>query len=138
MIEKLSDDRKNELISKFKDIFTKTNLDEELKTNPFANYYLYIDNDEIVGFIHFDIIYERAELIQINVLKEHQNKHIGSKMMDYMINTCKEKTKNITLEVNKNNEKAINLYRKYGFKEKTIRKGYYNGTDGILMEKEMI
>ena len=33
------------------------------------------------------------------------------------------------------NVKAINLYKKYGFKQVAIRKKYYNGIDGILMEK---
>ena len=45
---------------------------------------------------------------------------------------------NITLEVRKDNIPAINLYKKHGFFEKAIRKGYYKGTDGILMEKEMM
>ena len=42
------------------------------------------------------------------------------------------------LEVNSKNTNAIALYHKYGFKEVAIRSGYYSGTDGILMEKEMI
>ena len=41
----------------------------------------------------------------------------------------------ITLEVNKENIPAIKLYRKLGFKDVAIRKGYYNGVDGILMER---
>ena len=43
--------------------------------------------------------------------------------------------KNITLEVKIDNNAAINLYKKYNFVEKAIRKGYYNGIDGILMER---
>jgi len=43
---------------------------------------------------------------------------------------------NITLEVNKENTIAINLYKSYGFIEVGIRKGYYNGVDGILMERK--
>ena len=40
-----------------------------------------------------------------------------------------------TLEVKINNYIAINLYQKYGYKKVAIRKGYYNGVDGILMER---
>ena len=43
--------------------------------------------------------------------------------------------KSITLEVNKNNIPALNLYKKFEFKEVAIRKGYYQGIDGILMER---
>ena len=42
----------------------------------------------------------------------------------------------ITLEVSKENERALALYKKYGFKEVALRKGYYDGVDGILMEKK--
>lgn len=137
MIEKLNTNQYNDLINSFPSVFTKTNLESDLNNNPFANYYVYIDNNQIKGFIHFDLIYDRAELIQINVKEEFQNNHIASKLMEFMINECKN-VKNITLEVNKNNEIAIHLYKKYNFQEKAIRKGYYNGIDGILMEKEMI
>ena len=44
--------------------------------------------------------------------------------------------KSITLEVNKNNIPALNLYKKFNFNEVAIRKGYYNGIDGILMERK--
>ena len=43
--------------------------------------------------------------------------------------------KNITLEVKKDNLPAIHLYKSAGFEEKAIRKGYYQGIDGILMER---
>ena len=45
--------------------------------------------------------------------------------------------KNITLEVKQTNASAIHLYEKNGFKKVAIRKGYYNGIDGILMERTM-
>ena len=41
----------------------------------------------------------------------------------------------ITLEVSKENKAAIELYKKFNFNEVAIRKGYYNGVDGILMER---
>ena len=53
--------------------------------------------------------------------------------MEYMINNV---DKNITLEVKNDNTPAIKLYKRYGFKEVATRKGYYQGTDGILMERK--
>ena len=44
--------------------------------------------------------------------------------------------KDITLEVKMDNFPAISLYEKNGFERKAIRKGYYNGIDGILMERK--
>ena len=44
--------------------------------------------------------------------------------------------KDISLEVRENNIPAISLYEKNGFEKKAIRKGYYKGIDGILMERK--
>ena len=35
-----------------------------------------------------------------------------------------------------NLEDTISFYKKFGFEEKAIRPGYYNGIDGILMERK--
>ena len=45
--------------------------------------------------------------------------------------------KNITLEVKEDNIAAINLYKKYGFKKVSTREKYYDGINGILMEKTL-
>ena len=45
---------------------------------------------------------------------------------------------NITLEVNINNINAIKLYEKYNFEKVAVRKGYYDGVDGYLMERKMM
>ena len=44
----------------------------------------------------------------------------------------------ITLEVRMSNEIAINLYKKFGFREVAIRRYYYGDEDGILMEKQVM
>lgn len=44
--------------------------------------------------------------------------------------------KDITLEVRIDNLPALKLYEKYQFKQVAIRKGYYNGVDGILMVRQ--
>jgi ribosomal-protein-alanine N-acetyltransferase len=59
--------------------------------------------------------------------------------MDYMINDLiNHNVLEVSLEVKKDNTKAINLYKKYGFVEVGVRRGYYQGIDGILMKKELM
>ena len=50
-------------------------------------------------------------------------------MMEYIISY----NLGISLEVNEENESAIKLYEKYGFKKEAIRKNYYGKNNGILM-----
>ena len=105
---------------------------EDLNTNPFGKYLVYIENKEIIGFIYYSDIYERAEINQIEVKISHRSCGKASKLLKKMIELV---DKNITLEVKKDNIAAINLYKKFNFEEKAIRQNYYNGIDGILMER---
>lgn len=123
----------------FPNFFKICSIEKSITENPFTRFYLYIENDKAVAFINYDIIYDRAELIYIGVVEEYQRKGIATKLVKYMLEDCKKNdVKNITLEVNVNNNKAINLYKNFDFKQVAIRKNYYKGEDGILMEKEMI
>ena len=99
---------------------------------------VYLKDDKIIGYISYQIMYERAELNYMFVKEEERKKGIASKMLEYMLNNLKEECiETIDLEVNSLNKKAINLYQKYGFKTVSIRKKYYNGIDGFLMLKEV-
>lgn len=103
--------------------------------SPFRKYLGYYEKDKILGYLIYDIIYDRAELVNIYVLENYRNNKIGTQLLQQLINIAKKNNcKNITLEVRKSNKYAILLYKKYNFKEVAIRKGYYSGEDGILME----
>ena len=125
----------NELENSFN--YVVKDIKKDLSNNPFSYYIVYIKNNEIQGFINYYLIYDRIEIANFNVLDEYQNKHIGSKLLEYLIKKFKNKVNNITLEVKKDNLKAIHLYKKYGFVQIAIRKGYYSGIDGLLMKLEM-
>ena len=114
------------------------NLEEDLNNNIFSKYFIYEEKNNIIGFINYSDLYDRFELNYIYVKEDYRNKGIASKLMDKMLEIGNDKNiDNITLEVNVTNESAIGLYKKYNFIEITVRKGYYNGVDGILMERMM-
>lgn len=116
---------KNELLS-------IDEVNHDLEINPFGRYLLYIEDNEIIGYLYYSDIYDRAEINQIEVLLSHRNCGKASKLIEKMFSLV---DKSITLEVKIDNIPAINLYKKYNFVEKAIRKGYYDGIDGILMER---
>ncbi len=95
---------------------------------------LVIDNNGIIGFITYSIIYDRAEIIDIVVSVNNREKGLGRKLLQYVINDCKSNNcKSITLEVRKSNETAINFYKNNGFNIISTRKNYYKEEDGYLM-----
>lgn len=121
-------------LSSFDDEFiVLKHIKEEIYNNPFARIFVYFVDNKIVGYIYYSVIYDRIELNQIEVLFEYRNKGIATILMEKLL----EEDLDTTLEVRIDNEIAINLYRKFGFEKVAIRKGYYNGVDGILMERRV-
>lgn len=103
-----------------------------IDNDPFSKFIIYLENNEIVGFLDYSVIYERAEINYIFVVENYRGKKIASKLLEFMIESCKI-CENITLEVRKSNIVAISLYKKFGFKEGATREKYYNNENGILM-----
>ena len=126
----INKDNINEIDNSF---INKEELINDLSNNPFGHYMVLKENNEVIGFIYYSDIYDRAEINQIEINFIHRNCGKGSKLLEKMISLV---DKNITLEVKKDNIPAIKLYKKYGFEEVAIRAGYYNGIDGILMERK--
>ena len=124
---------------KFPTFFSKSGIINDFKQNAFTKYFIYIEKSNIIGVVNYYDLYERFELSYIEVVEEFRNKKIGSLLLEYLINKGNEKNiKNITLEVNINNKYAIKLYEKYNFEVVAIRKSYYDGVDGYLMERKMM
>jgi len=112
---------------------SKKEIEDELNNNPFAKFLVLKENNEIIGYIYYSDIYERAEINQFEINDMHRNCGKGNLLLKKMIKSVE---KDITLEVRENNIPAIKLYEKNNFEKKAIRKGYYNGIDGILMERK--
>lgn len=105
----------------------------------YSKYIIYYINDEEVGFLNYDIIYDRVEIEYIFVKEKERRKNIASFLMNHLFEECsKHKCINITLEVRESNVTAINFYEIQGFKKIAKRDRYYKDEDGILMMKEML
>lgn len=106
---------------------------------PFAKCIEYTLDDKVIGTLEYSLIYDRMEIDNIEVEEAYRSKGIGTKLMSYLVSVAIEnRVVNITLEVRKSNVIAINLYKKFGFREVAIRKFYYGDEDGILMEKQVM
>ena len=120
------------------DNFNYKLTEKEFSTNPYLKIITYVEKDKIIGFLLYSLIYDRIEIEQFEVITKERGKGIGDKLLKYLIEKYKERdVKNITLEVKEDNIVAINLYKKYGFKNVSTREKYYDGINGLLMEKTL-
>lgn len=111
------------------------NDDLNISDSPFRKRIGYYIDDVIVGYLIYDLLYDRVEIVNIYVLDKYRNNKIGTLLLKYLVDLCeKNNIINITLEVKVSNVYALNLYNNFGFVKKAIRSGYYNGEDGYLME----
>jgi len=89
---------------------------QQLKTG-YEYFLLNIDNYSIGYFgIHVDLVKSNLILSKLYILKEYRGLGYGTKAMDFIIERANDyKMKNIVLTVNRENEKTIKLYKRYGF-----------------------
>ncbi|MBI3589930.1 MAG: ribosomal protein S18-alanine N-acetyltransferase [Candidatus Melainabacteria bacterium] len=121
-----------------KDIF-KSELN-----NPLSLYLAYEglnEGSKILGYIGTWLIVDEGHITTLVVCSDFRRKHIADILLYNLIVQLKSnKIKWLTLEVKASNTPAINLYKKFGFKEFGIRKKYYqdNNEDALLLWTENI
>ena len=109
----------------------------EIDLNSFSKCKVLEDNNDILGFVTYSILYEKSEILDIVIDPTYRKKGYSKLLMRSVIDdVIKNNCENITLEVNVNNVIAINLYKSFGFKIACLRKNYYNNEDAYLMIKE--
>lgn len=128
MIKYLTRDNINIIDNSFID---KNEVLANFSKDPYAKYLIYLEED-VLGYLYYSDIYERTEINMFEVRKDKRNLNIGSKLLSKFLEITNKPS---TLEVRIDNFPAINIYKQFGYKEVAIRKGYYNGIDGILMQK---
>jgi ribosomal-protein-alanine acetyltransferase len=123
----------------FEDAWSMAIIKENLKNEKYI-YVIARENDKIIGFVTVLLIAPEAEILRIAVSIKSRRCKIAKMLMEKLLEELKlHKISEIILEVRKSNEPAIELYKKYDFKETGIRKDYYKEPleDAIIMVKNM-
>lgn len=108
----------------------------ELTKNQFARYLIVEVDQKVVGYCGVWIIIDEAHITNIALLPEYRGLKLGEALMGKVMELAREMgALRVTLEVRVSNERAQNLYRKFGFEEGAIRKQYYtdNMEDALVM-----
>lgn len=95
--------------------------------NSLDSYLVYQEGKEILGYCVLRVLGDEGELQRIAVLPKAQGRGIARKLMDAMAGLARLKgAREISLEVRESNERAISLYKSYGFEKEAVRRGYYH------------
>ncbi len=103
-----------------------------------SNCYLVAETEgEVVGYCGFWVSFEIADLCNMAVAPQRRRQRIGGQILSEGIRMVRQQgAEQVFLEVRESNGIAIGLYKKLGFQEIGIRKGYYDTPkeDALLMQ----
>jgi ribosomal-protein-alanine N-acetyltransferase len=115
-------------------------LECELKEQPRSRYYLVADHDgRITGYAGLLLAGTQADVLTIAVSADRWGRGTGSALLEALLAEAARKgCTEVFLEVRTDNMRAQRLYRRYGFAEIGIRKGYYqpSGADALVMRRD--
>jgi ribosomal-protein-alanine N-acetyltransferase len=115
--------------------FTENLFRMEMNLNV-AHLYVAKREGKLTGYIDFWRVGPEVHLITIAVHPELRKHHIASSLIDVMVADAKKHgVEVISLDVRPSNQPGLALYKKYGFVQAGVRKGYYqdNGEDAIVL-----
>ena len=120
--------------------WSKESLLYELTENPMATYIVAELEGHVIGYVGLWVIVDEGHITNVAVSPDYRRLQVGSALIKTMLDvTIKAGIQHHTLEVRAGNEPAKGLYRKFGFEEAGLRKGYYedNGEDAIIMWRHL-
>lgn len=97
------------------------------------------DNGNIIGYAFGTVIIDEGELYRIAVSPEKRGKGTGERLLREFVEKCRNNgAVKLFLEVRSRNVPARRLYEKIGFKEISVRRGYYGDDDAVIYVLEKI
>lgn len=108
----------------------------EMNENQYAHYLVAEEDGKIVGFCGLWNVIDAAQITNVAVIAQMRGRGVGETLMREAMRVSKEAQMDVmSLEVRVTNTVAQNLYRKLGFQDGGLRKGYYadNGEDALVM-----
>tara|TARA_B100001564_G_C20071148_1_gene416289 strand:- start:8 stop:472 length:465 start_codon:yes stop_codon:yes gene_type:complete len=85
----------------------------------------------IIGYVIAKISLYETHILNLTISNNYRKNGIASELLDMIFAKCYlMNSLDIYLETRIDNQPAINLYHKHGFKRVSIRKDYYKTSDG--------
>ena len=123
----------------FSDPWSEESVRYDVSENKLSFYLVAEIDGYVAGYMGIWNILDEGHITNVAVDPRYRRRHIASAMIEVMLEVTGESgIKRHTLEVRTGNDKAIALYKKYGFDITAVRPGYYedNGENAFIMWRE--
>jgi ribosomal-protein-alanine N-acetyltransferase len=100
------------------------------------HYLVAVDGEQVQGYAGLCDYPDEAFVQTIAVARSAQGKGIGARLLQALLDEAvRRRQSRVLLEVRADNERAIALYERFGFRRSGIRRGYYSpsGADALVM-----
>jgi len=118
--------------------WSRQSFEEEME-NDLAIHLVADIEDRIAGYIGAWRVLDEGHITNLAVDTDWRRQGLGRRLLDSMeTQLYREGTRRVTLEVRVSNEPALSLYRRQGYRERGVRKRYYqDNEDAYIMWKVM-
>ena len=88
-------------------------------------------NNNLIGYIIAKISIYETHILNLTISEDYRQRGIATELLEMIFSKCYiVNSLNIFLEARVNNTPAIKLYEKHDFRRISIRKNYYQTSDG--------
>ena len=123
------------------DAWSRGMLEGELAEQPRSRYYLVADDGgAIVAYAGLLVAAAQADVLTLAVAADRWGQGTGSALLEALLaEAARRNAAEVFLEVRTDNARAQGLYRRYGFTQIGVRKGYYqpSGADALVMRRDL-
>ncbi|CAM4011888.1 ribosomal protein S18-alanine N-acetyltransferase [Alkalicoccus chagannorensis] len=120
----------------FSTAWTREAFYQELIKNRFAHYFIAETTERIIGYCGLWVIHGDSHITNIAVHPDYRRRGVGEGLLEAVMGMAVTLAADtLSLEVRVSNEAAQKMYRKFGFENGGIRRGYYtdNQEDALVM-----
>jgi ribosomal-protein-alanine N-acetyltransferase len=121
------------------DAWSDTMFWSELAEHDTRLYVVAVDGESVVGYAGLCAYDKDVSYVQtIGVTASHQRQGVGTALLTVLLDDASRRgAHHVDLEVRAENASAIDLYRKHGFTDLGLRRGYYqpSGADALVMRR---
>jgi ribosomal-protein-alanine N-acetyltransferase len=100
------------------------------------HYLVAVDGERIRGYAGLCDYPDEAFVQTLAVAPDAQGEGLGGRLLQALLDeAARRRQSRVSLEVRADNDRAIGLYERFGFRRAGVRRGYYSpsGTDALVM-----